>query len=78
MKVFHNDEAEKYLAKRSLENRFQKAVGYIESGYPNIVDLKLLRPKDKGIWQFRITKKYRALAFKQDGNLFVFQISDHQ
>jgi len=42
------------------------------------VHKKQLKPKKKGIWQFRITKKYRALAFKQNGNLYVFAISDHQ
>ena len=78
MKVFHSDDVELYLNKRLLKPRFEKSISYIELGLPTMVDLKLLKPNKKGVWQFRITKKYRALAFKQNGNLYVFHISDHQ
>ena len=78
MKVFHTDEVEKHLVTRTIKQRFQKSVCYIELNLPNMVDLKLLKPKNKGIWQFRITKKYRALAIKEEGHLYVFEISDHQ
>ena len=78
MKVVQEQSIIDYCVKRQIFKQYQKSCRYINLGYYDIVDLKLLKPRNKGIYQFRITKKYRALAVKENNILFVFHISDHQ
>jgi len=37
----------------------------------------LLKPQRRGIYSFRIDKKYRALLFVANGKAEVFQITNH-
>lgn len=67
-----------YCEKRQILSQYLKACSYIELGFYDTVKLKLLHPKEYGIYQFRITGKFRGLAIKEDENLIVFEISDHQ
>lgn len=78
MRVYENENTAKAIEKYGLRNQYAKACGYIESGNYKAVFLKLRKPKALGVYQFRITKKYRAFAFKEDDSLFVYKISDHQ
>ncbi len=50
----------------------------IQEGHYQEVQLKKRQPKSKNIYQFRITRKYRAFAIKENGSLIIFHISDHQ
>ena len=78
MQVFDNEKVKKLVQKYGLKEQYLKACQYIESGNYKLVDLKLRKPKSEGIYQFRISRKYRAMAFKDGGNLVVYKISDHQ
>ena len=78
MQVFDNDKVKKLVQKYSLQEQYLKACQYIEKGNYKLVDLKLRKPKSEGIYQFRISRKYRAMAFKDGKNLIVYKISDHQ
>ncbi len=78
MQVFDNEQARKELQKYNLQKQFLKACNYIREDQQHKVQLKLRKPKNLGIYQFRITKKYRALAIKENNSLYVFEISDHQ
>lgn len=78
MLVFDNKHARKAIRKHQLEKQYKKACGYVRDGQYFKVQLKLREPKSKGIYQFRITKKYRAFAIRNNNALYVFEISDHQ
>ena len=78
MKVVQQQKIIDYCHKRQIFKQYQKSCRYINLGFFTTVDLKLLKPKEEGVYQFRITKKYRALAIKKDNVLYVFDVSDHQ
>lgn len=78
MQVFDNENARTDLKKYKLKKQYSKACSYIQNGHPQKVQLKLRKPKNLGIYQFRITKKFRAFALKENNNLYVFEISEHQ
>ena len=78
MKVVQNKSTVDYCQKRQIFKHYQKACRYINLGLYDVVKLKILQPKSEGIYQFRITKKFRALAVKENNTLYVFEISDHQ
>lgn len=78
MQVFDDEKVSKSVAKFGIESQYIKACKYIENQNYKAVQLKLRKPKSAGIYQFRITKKYRAMAFKDDNFLVVYKISDHQ
>lgn len=66
------------LQRQRLLKKFEKAVHKIKRGENAGVDLKKRTPHILGIWQFRITQKYRAFAKKDGDTLTVFVIDDHQ
>ncbi len=78
MQVFDNDKITKVVERYGLRLQYLKACQYIENGDYKSADLKLRKPKKAGIYQFRITQKYRAMAFKDGKSLIVYKISDHQ
>ena len=78
MEVFDNDGTRKDVQKYNLKKQYKKTCNYIREGQYQKVQLKLRKPKKLGIYQFRISKKYRAFAIKKNNALFVFEISDHQ
>jgi hypothetical protein len=78
VKVFDTEHVQKSIVKYNIRKQYLKACRYIESGNFKNVYLKLREPKHLRIYQFRISKKYRAIAFEKDGDLFVYKISDHQ
>lgn len=41
------------------------------------LNVELLEPKHRGIFSFRIDKKYRALFFVKDGYVEIFAITNH-
>lgn len=67
------------LKKQSLERKWEKAKSLFEADmkYPSL-NVELLEPRWRGIYSFRLDKKYRALFFMtRDGKAEVFQITKH-
>lgn len=67
-----------YLLLHNLSKKWEKAVRLFEQD-PNYPSLRteLLEPKSRGIYSFRIDRKYRALFFVSDSEVEVFQITNH-
>ena len=64
MIVLDDDSVQRDIMKYQLDKAYQKACIYIEQGLHTSVNLKLRKPKSAGVWQFRITKKFCALAIR--------------
>ncbi len=67
-----------YLQSRQILSTFKKAVLKLKSGDYTGVDFKKREPKTHNIWPFRINKKYRAWATKENDILIIYKIDDHQ
>ncbi len=67
-----------YLDSHGICAQYEKAKRYIIAGHTELVDLKKRKPGKDGVYQFRITDKYRALARFTGSMLIVFAIDDHQ
>lgn len=68
-----------YLTKRKLLKKWSKAVGLFESNpsHPSL-NLELLEPHWRGIYSFRIDRKYRAsFFFAVPGVAEVVAITNH-
>ncbi len=78
MEVFDNEAVRQKIAKYQLQKQYKKACDYVHAEQAHKVQLKLRQPKKAEIYQFRITRKYRAFAFKDKDGLNIFEISDHQ
>ncbi len=67
-----------YLTVHDLEKKWKKAQQLFESDirHPSL-HTELLEPKWRGIYSFRLDRKYRALFFIRDGVAEVFQITNH-
>lgn len=77
-KVVETDEVVTYLESRNILTQYRKSKQHLLAGEFNSVRLKKRQPKTSGIWHFRITKKYRAMAWLESGTLKVFDIDDRQ
>jgi len=69
----------KYLKDHQLEKKWLKAVNLLKSNpsHPSL-NLELLEPRWRGIYSFRLNRKYRALFFFiSEGKIEVFQITKH-
>lgn len=67
-----------YIEKRQIGKQYLKAKKSLEGNQFKQVDFKVRKPKSLGIYQFRITKKYRAFGHYIDNIFVVASISDHQ
>ena len=69
-----------YLTRRNLLKKFSKQLRFLEANpkHPNL-NVELLEPKIKGIYSFRIDRKYRALfIFRDDKNAVeILSATDH-
>lgn len=77
IKPLRKDLAE-YLKAHHLEKKWQKASVIFETNlrHPSL-HVELLEPKWRGIYSFRLDKRYRALFFIHRGAAEVFQITKH-
>lgn len=68
-----------YLQKRSLINKWVRASTlFLEDHRHPSLHFELLEPKWRGIYSFRIDKKYRALFFlNKNGMAEIFAITNH-
>lgn len=68
-----------YLDSRKILTAYKKVKSHFQKGSYQQIDLKKRKPKSANFYQFRITKKYRALGYFSDQDTFiVVTISDHQ
>ena len=69
---------EDLLAERGLIKKWLKAKRLFEQNikHPSL-HAELLRPHWRGIYSFRLDKKYRALLFIVKGKAEIFQITNH-
>ncbi len=67
-----------YLKSRGLLKKWQKAVLLFSANIKQpSLNVELLEPKWRGIYSFRIDRKYRALFFLDGERAEVFQITNH-
>lgn len=69
---------EEYLDTYQLKTKWKKAKQLFEENirHPSL-HTELLEPRWRGIYSFRLDKKYRALFFLSDSQAEVFQITNH-
>ena len=70
---------EQFVKKHSLLEKWYKAKTLFEFNirYPSL-RVELLEPRWRGIYSFRLDRKYRALFFiSEDGRAEIFQITKH-
>ena len=67
-----------YLSRHRLTTKWEKAKLYFEISlrHPSL-NVELLEPRWRGIYSFRLDKKYRALFFMDGNQAEVFQITNH-
>lgn len=67
-----------FLKKRNLIKKWPKVKSLFENDirYPSL-NVELMKPHWRGIYSFRIDKKYRALFFISANKVEVFQITNH-
>jgi len=68
-----------YLKKRNLIRKWIKvSTLFVQDHRHPSLKFELLQPKWRGVFSFRIDKKYRALCFVAKGEIIeVFQITNH-
>lgn len=72
-------ELEDYLNIHRLKKKWQKSLKYLQTNpsHPSL-NLELLEPRWRGIYSFRLDRKYRALFFMApEGKAEVFKITNH-
>lgn len=69
---------ERFVVKHGLTGKWTKAKVLIGKNirHPSL-RVELLEPRWRGIYSFRLDRKYRALFFISDGEIEVFQITKH-
>lgn len=69
---------ERFLEAHQLTKKWQKAKALFERDvrYPSL-RVELLEPRWRGIYSFRLDRRYRALFFITNGKAEVFQITKH-
>jgi len=67
-----------FIKEHNLAKKWEKAKHLFESNirHPSL-EVELLEPRWRGIYSFRLNKKYRALFFITENKTEVFQITKH-
>ncbi len=67
-----------YLERHHLTKKWEKAKRLFEQNvnHPSL-HVELLEPRWRGIYSFRLDRRYRALFFIRDSTVEVFQITKH-
>jgi len=67
-----------FLKAHNLEKKWEKAAGLFEENlrHPSL-HTELLEPGWRGIYSFRIDRKYRALFFMRQEGAEIFQVTKH-
>lgn len=71
-------ELRRFIKSHNLTGKWVKAKELFENNirHPSL-KVELLRPRWRGIYSFRLDKKYRVLFFILNGKVEVFQITKH-
>ncbi|MCK5459667.1 hypothetical protein KAI52_00965 [Candidatus Parcubacteria bacterium] len=78
IRIVERKEVVLYLEKRNLLRQYKKAKNFLLAGGFYLTDFKKRKPKEDGIWYFRINRQFRALAYLDNDILVVFDINNHQ
>lgn len=72
------DDLNIFIRKHNLTKKWQKAKLLFKENirHPSL-HVELLEPRWRGIYSFRLDKKYRALFFITNGKVEIFQITKH-
>lgn len=73
------EDISKYIKIHNIEKQFQKSLHLFKEN-PNHPSLnnELLEPKHRGIYSFRINKKYRAIYFYYEENkIEIIAVTNH-
>lgn len=72
------DDLKEYIKFHNLIQKWKKVSNFFEANlkHPSL-KVELLEPKWRGIYSFRLDRKYRALFFVSKGEAEVFQITKH-
>ena len=67
-----------FLNQHNILGKWEKSKILFEKDmrYPSL-KIELLEPKWRGIYSFRLDRKYRALFFISEGEAEIFQITNH-
>lgn len=73
------EDLKKYLKKHHLEQKWEKAVKFFQDNPSHpLLAFELLEPRWRGIYAFRIDRKYRVLLFLiPNGKAEIFKITNH-
>lgn len=68
----------KFIQEHNLVKKWEKAKSLFEENitHPSL-RVELLKPRWRGIYSFRLDRKYRALFFIIEGKAEVFQVTKH-
>lgn len=67
-----------FLRRHQLILKWEKVKDLFENNFKHpSLNVELLEPHWRGIYSFRLDKKYRALFFIVSGQVEVFQITNH-
>ncbi len=73
-------QVQEYVSRRGLTSKFAKQLGFLESNprHPSL-NVELLEPRNKGIYSFRVDRKYRTLfIFRPDKQAIeILAVTDH-
>lgn len=77
IKPFENHVIDR-ITKWRLGKKWEKAMFFLITNprQPSL-NIELLEPKHRGIYSFRLDKKYRALYFVDRDEIEIFQITKH-
>ena len=68
-----------YLQKRGIKNKFFKQLAFLQKNlHHRSLNTELLHPKNRGIYSFRVDRKYRALfIYRKEEIIEVLIVTDH-
>lgn len=76
---FLNNKQKIYLKEHNLIKKFEKQYKlFLENPHHPSLNLEILEPKVRGLWSFRIDRKYRALFIVDENNeIEIIAITNH-
>ena len=71
-------EIPEYISKHQLQKKWDKTLALF-STHPThrSLNIELLEPKHRGIYSFRVDRKFRALFTVRGGDCYVFKVTNH-
>ena len=76
--IIERKDVSENIERFGILKQYKKCKQLIVSGFLKSVDLKIQKPRQDRVYQFRITKKYRAFCVLEGKTLRVMKIDKHQ